>query len=1267
MASRDEILRFIVETSGDENVIKLAKAIAEVGKASGEAAPEADKLLDELERITRLGNNIQQFVKLKAELADTEAKFNAAQKSARALADELSRSAATSKEVNAAYAKSDKQLATLTEQYAAQTLALKKLEGGLQKAGIDTANLGAAAQKLRDEETGVTAKITEFAAASEKAGKATKDAADGTKKLATEAKSAGGVLGEITDHLGSIITVAAAVSLALKGIQFGTDAAKSAAGIEASLSRVAALAKDAHGQLTDLNEGLEAAARDVNVSSEQAAAGLVALTEQGRNADDAMKSLVPTLRLAKIAQIDVAQAAGLVAGALDQFGLGAEDSARVVDVLVAASKGSKDALDGLTNELTKIAPLARENGLSFEQTAAALGVLTTNGVAAKDAGGGLATILQGLRDPTSALRQSLLGLGVTTGDFNKAITALTSNTPASQKALQDLDGSALKVVLSLGKLGPDALKNFTLSLQTAKGEAESTAKLLDDNLSGAIQHFANSFDRLGSSLLKPVLTPLKDEIEKLATSLDEFAKSPAFAEIQTAIGTMAAEGTKAFDAFVRSIDWPGLIANARTTFTDIAASMRGLGDQLAVAGAAIDVTIAGIRVAFNGLQTAVFGIATAITGAFTIGAKGVALYLEALARIPLAGRLVKDAVTEANNAVGGLAAVTEEFAKRAKNNFDETAKAEADLEAASAKLSAASEKAAAGVGQVGTAAGETAPKVQELGNQLGFVPDYMKEAAQSSVGVAKEFNVVGDAAERMARQQAAAAEASVAHARELTAAAQRARDAAEALKNLALSGKTNSDEFVRLQKEVAAANAELDRLKGKAPETGAALGDMKALAKDLGITLTSELVTAAAQREASLDQLAAKLGQAGIASGDTKKAFEAWAASARAATADADAATKAETERAIAVKETALGISDQLKKTGETVRETGKEFQKAGDDGKAGFGKAGDAAGKAGDAAKDAGQKTEDAMKGATVTLTGVAGAINGIEAAFRSVSDAAAKSFSDSVFLDGLKFSAIQASDAYGGMADRITQAVQQTQTAIDNQRASLGNLVGSLQQFANTGVSSFGDGAAAAEQMSAQLDTLQQQLQDGTTEFTLLGSQDLSQLQAALDGARGRLERLRQEAKAAEESLANLGSTLQDQIDQLTGNQADIENRRFEEQLKQIDELAKASGAAGEEEAAKARARASELHELKLRQIAEEQAARKKSNGGDSDPEPTGGGSGGGGGGRGGGGGSSGASGGFNVHVSGSVIGSNPQELAEALARIIKPQLDAIQRRSL
>ena len=691
--------------------------------------------------------------------------------------------------------------------------------------------------------------------------------------------------------------------------------------------------------------------------------------------------------------------------------------------------------------------------------------------------------------------------------------------------------------------------------------------------------------------------------------------------------------------------------------------MRGLGDQLAVAGATIDVVVQGIRVAFNGLQTAVFGIATAITGAFTVGAKGVALYLEALALIPLAGRLVTQAVTEANNAVGGLAAVTEEFASRAKANLDETSKAAADFETASAKLAAASEKAAAGIGQVGDAAGEMAPKVQEAGNQLGLVPDYMKEAEQSSVGVVKKFNVVGDAAERMARQQAAAADASREHVRALEAARDRAESAGAALRALSDAGQTNTTAFKVLSNEFLQASAELDRLRGKAEQTAPSLKDLEADATKLGITLSAQLEEKAAEREAALDRLAQKLGQAGIASGDTKKAFEAWAASARAATAEADAATQAETERAIASKQTALGLSDSVKASSAAVASAA---QTAAD----GLKQTAGAAQQAGDAAKAVGTKAKEGAEEAGGAANVLSNAIQANRNQFLGLSEGAAKAF-DSI-LEGLTKTQVSfnTQQALGEFLFTIEDAANQTRDAIDRQRQSLESQIGLLNQLGTAGSEAFQGTADSADQTLLRLDALKQGIAEGTVGFDLLGSQDLSALNSAIDGARQRLERLQEEAKAAEESLSNLGSTLQDQIDQINGNKTDIENRRFEEQLKQIDELAKKSGAAGAEEAAKARARAEELHRLNLQHIQEEDAARKKSNGGGGNGGNDGGGDGaptGGGGGRPRGGGGSGSSGGVTIHVNGSVLGSNPQELAEALARIIKPQLDAINRRSL
>lgn len=120
--------------------------------------------------------------------------------------------------------------------------------------------------------------------------------------------------------------------------------------------------------------------------------------------------------------------------------------------------------------------------------------------------------------------------------------------------------------------------------------------------------------------------------------------------------------------------------------------------------------------------------------------------------------------------------------------------------------------------------------------------------------------------------------------------------------------------------------------------------------------------------------------------------------------------------------------------------------------------------------------------------------------------------------------------------------------------------------------------------------------------------------------------LEKVRADAKAAADAIANLSDTinqaradldqlnadLQDQLDQAAGNQEAIEKRRFDAQKNRIDELEKAAADAAElarqqgdaesiararaaaEAAARARALADELHRQNLQDIEDEKTAR-------------------------------------------------------------------------
>lgn len=127
-------------------------------------------------------------------------------------------------------------------------------------------------------------------------------------------------------------------------------------------------------------------------------------------------------------------------------------------------------------------------------------------------------------------------------------------------------------------------------------------------------------------------------------------------------------------------------------------------------------------------------------------------------------------------------------------------------------------------------------------------------------------------------------------------------------------------------------------------------------------------------------------------------------------------------------------------------------------------------------------------------------------------------------------------------------------------------------------------------------------QAAKDGEGALGLLDQQTLSGLISSADSAVAKIEQIAQAAQQAAQQLADINSQLQDQIDQQKGNERDIENRRFQQQLKDLEELARKSGELNSQEYRLAIARAKELHELKLKQIAEEDERRKNSNNGGS-----------------------------------------------------------------
>lgn len=151
--------------------------------------------------------------------------------------------------------------------------------------------------------------------------------------------------------------------------------------------------------------------------------------------------------------------------------------------------------------------------------------------------------------------------------------------------------------------------------------------------------------------------------------------------------------------------------------------------------------------------------------------------------------------------------------------------------------------------------------------------------------------------------------------------------------------------------------------------------------------------------------------------------------------------------------------------------------------------------------------------------------------------------------------------------------------------------------------------------------------------------------------------LDDIKNTALEAKDALSGLADDYEKQILQIQGDKKTLEQLDYEDQLRKLEELRQKSGQEGQREFEEAKARADELHRLKLKQLADEENAKaRQQREGTTTVRPSGGG---------GGSGGAGTSGPVNVTVNVPNAMLVDDRTADAVARRLKPVFDGINRR--
>ncbi|EGP5107648.1 phage tail tape measure protein [Enterococcus faecium] len=376
-----------------------------------------------------------------------------------------------------------------------------------------------------------------------------KDAQDAVKTFEKKSNSMTTAVGNVMRSTGASMTKYVTAPL----IGIGVAAAKVGGDFEAQMSRVKAIS----GATGDAFEQMKQQAIDLGAktafSAKESAAGMENLASAGFSAQEIMTAMPGLLDLAAVSGGDVALASENTATALRGFGLEASEAGHVADVFARAAADTNAEVGDMGEALKYVAPVANSMGISLEETAAAIGIMSDAGIKGSQAGTTLRGALSRLARPTKAMQDTMDNLGVSFYDadgkmkplktqvelLKKAFEGLTPE--QQQNALVTLYGQeSLSGMMALIDKGPDSLGKLTKSLKDSDGAADDMARTMQDNMNSSIEQMFGAFESAAIVIQKILAPSIKKVADAISGLVEKFVSAPESTQrLVVAIGAIA--------------------------------------------------------------------------------------------------------------------------------------------------------------------------------------------------------------------------------------------------------------------------------------------------------------------------------------------------------------------------------------------------------------------------------------------------------------------------------------------------------------------------------------------------------------------------------------------------------------------------------------------------------------------------------------------------------------------------------------------------------
>jgi len=366
-------------------------------------------------------------------------------------------------------------------------------------------------------------------------------------------------------------TLSTGISAPLIGL--GAISVRTFSTFEAEMSKVKAVSGATENQFKTLEAQAKKLGATTTFTASEVAGLQVEFAKLGFTASEIDKVTESTLYLAQAGGAELGRAAEVAGSTLRAFGLAAEETGRVTDVMAKSFATSSLDMESFAEAMKTVAPIAKATGVSMEEASGMLGVLANNGIKGSIAGTALKKILSDLHKEGKPMTQTFKELS------NQNISLADANDLVGDRA----KGALLVLTEQMG-----LVDELTLSYQNAEGAAQAMAEEMMDNTAGAFKTLQSATEgaliEIGEAITENEI--FKGVLEKLTATVGKITK--------------AISGMTAAEQYNKVI-LAGLLALVPLVITAVGALSIAFGSLTAAMGP-VGIAIAGVVLAYQALK-----------------------------------------------------------------------------------------------------------------------------------------------------------------------------------------------------------------------------------------------------------------------------------------------------------------------------------------------------------------------------------------------------------------------------------------------------------------------------------------------------------------------------------------------------------------------------------------------------------------------------------------------------------------------------------------